>query len=82
MRFDEMETIVKKMAEIDEIPKENLTMVYQLSVEKHRALDEHLFFKFNPNAKKKDFKHRDTFEIDTGIFTMMFIKEEKELDVK
>ena len=82
MRFDELEGVIKKVIECDEIKKEGLTMVYQLPEERHKKLDEHLFFKFNPTAKTEEFKHRDTFEIDTGLFTVMFIQEGDKIKTK
>lgn len=82
MTFTELETVIKAVIANDEIRKDNLTMVYQLPEKQHIALDEHLFFKSNPKAKKSEFKHRDSFEIDTGLFKVMFILDESELDVK
>lgn len=82
MNFIELETIIKEVVGNDIIAKENLTMVYQLPEDQHKALDEHLFFKANPTAKKSEFKHRKAFEIDTGMFSVMFILDESKLDIK
>ena len=82
MRFEELENTIKAVLGNDEIVKDGLVMVYQLDTDKHRKLEEHIFFKNNPSAKKKDFEPRDDFELDIEDFTILVVKKEDEADVK
>ena len=53
-------------------------MVYQLDSKKHKKLEEHIFFKNNPQAKRKDFEPKDDFEVDVEDFTILFIKKDED----
>ena len=64
MKYEELEDTIKSILSNDEIIKNNLIMVYQLESEKHKKLEEYIFFKNNPQAKKKDFEPKDDFEED------------------
>ena len=76
MKYEELEDTIKSILSNDEIIKNNLIMVYQLESEKHKKLEEYIFFKNNPQAKKKDFEPKDDFEIDVEDFTILFIKKD------
>ena len=53
MKYEELEDTIKSILSNDEIIKNNLIMVYQLESEKHKKLEEYIFFKNNPQAKKR-----------------------------
>lgn len=75
MNFEQLEDTLKGVLNEERINKDGLTMVYTLDSEIHSKLEEHIFFKNNPTAKKKDFNPTDEFEIDVEDFTILFLKK-------
>lgn len=80
MKYEDVLIAIKAIVANDDIIKEGLVIAYRLSPESHLKMDEHLFFMANKDAKKSDFKpSEDTFELDAGMFTVMFLKEETKI---
>lgn len=78
MRYEELEDTIRGVLGTNEIKKDGLIMVYELDEDIHRKLEEHIFFKNNPQAKNKDFVPVDDFEMDLGEFTILFVKKAPE----
>jgi hypothetical protein len=47
--------------------------VYELDDVNHKKMNEHLYYKSNPNGV--DFKHSDIFEVEIGGVLVKFIKK-------
>jgi hypothetical protein len=76
MKYEDIIQTVSEIVENDNIHKEGLILVYELDDAYHKKMDEHLFYKANPEAS--DFEHRDVIEIEIGGIIVRFIK--KDLD--
>jgi hypothetical protein len=74
MNYDDIIKTVSEIVNNDEIYKEGLILQYQMSDNNHKKMDEHLFYKANPDSK--DFEHNDVIELEIGGITVRFIKED------
>lgn len=81
IRYEDIIETAGEVSESERIPKEGLTLLYHLSPERHKELDEHLFYKTNtdPNAK---FEHKDIIRIQIGDVRFMFIRNDKEITLE
>ena len=50
--------------------------MYELEEERHKDMDEHLFYKSNPEGT--GFEHRDLIEVEIGGVVVRFIKKDLE----
>jgi len=69
------ETLIETLSEIvnnDKIYKVGLTLVYEIDVERHTKLDEHLYYKTNPEGT--NFKPSDVVEIEIGGVGVKLVK--------
>jgi hypothetical protein len=73
MNYEELINTVSAIVENDNVYKNGLTLVYELPVENHKKMDEHLFYKSNPI--NSEFVHRDEIEVEIGGVTIKLIKK-------
>ena len=75
MRYEDIIKTVSEIAENENIYTEGLTLVYELDEDRHMKMDEHLYYKGNPDGI--DFKPREIIEvISSGILIKIIRKEE------
>lgn len=74
MRYEELINTVSEIVNNDEIKKEGLILVYELNEKRHQEMDEHLFYKSNPEGT--NFEHRDVIEVEIGGVMVRFIKKD------
>lgn len=70
------EILIQTISEVinnNDIYKKDLTLLYELPVKLHKQMDEHLFYKANPNST--EFVHRDEIELEVGGIKVKFIKK-------
>jgi hypothetical protein len=70
MTLEKVLDIAREVLENENIPKENLTIKYELPKETHRKLDEELFYKTNNSLS--NFKHNKKIELNLGGITLLF----------
>lgn len=73
MNYEELINTVSAIVESDVVYKKGLTLVYELPIDNHKKMDEHLFYKTNPI--NTDFVHRDEIEIEIGGVTIKLVKK-------
>jgi hypothetical protein len=73
MNYNELIESMSEIVNNDKIYKSGLTLVYELDDVNHKKMDEHLYYKSNPNGA--DFKHSDIFELEIGGVLVKFIKK-------
>jgi hypothetical protein len=73
MNYNELIESISEIVSNDKIYKSGLTLVYKLDDFNHKKMDEHLYYKSNPNGF--DFKHSDIFEVEIGGVLVKFIKK-------
>jgi hypothetical protein len=73
MNYNELIESMSEIVNNDKIYKSGLTLVYELDDVNHKKMDEHLYYKSNPNGV--DFKHSDIFEVEIGGVLVKFIKK-------
>ncbi len=76
MRYEDLIATVSEIVENDNIYKPGLILVYELTENRHKEMDEHLFYKANPEEAK--FEHKEVVEVEIGGVIVRFIK--KDLD--
>ena len=73
MNYNELIETISEIVNNEKIHKENLTLVYTLDEHNHKKMDEHLFYKSNPD--NVEFVHRDIVEVEIGGVLIRFIKK-------
>jgi hypothetical protein len=73
MNYNELIESVSEIVNNDNIYKIGLTLVYELDALNHKKMDEHLFYKSNPDSN--NFKHIETFEVEIGGILVKFVKK-------
>lgn len=76
MRYEELINTVSEIINNENINTEGLTLVYELEEKRHKDMDEHLFYKSNPEGT--GFKHKDLIEVEIGGVMVRFIKKDLE----
>ena len=76
MNYEKLIETISAVINSDEINKKDLTLLYELPEKLHKQMDEHLFYKANPNSP--DFVHRDEIELEVGGIKVKFIKKVEE----
>lgn len=76
MTYDELINTISEIVNNKEIFKEGLTLTYELDEDNHKKMDEHLFYKANPEGS--DFEHKDTVFVNFGDIKVKFIKKDLE----
>lgn len=75
------EDIIETAGEISQserIAKGGLTLLYQLNPDRHKDLDEHLFYKTNQDPGA-EFEHKDIIRIQIADVKFMFVRDDKEI---
>lgn len=75
MRYEELIETVSEIVNNEKIQKDGLVLLYELDEKRHEEMDEHLFYKANPDG---NFIHREVVEVEIGGVVVKFIK--KDLD--
>lgn len=79
MRYETLIETISAIINSEEIYKEGMTIIYELPEERHKQMDEHLFYKSNPpNAR---FEHRDVVELEVDGLTIKFVKEGSKIEI-
>lgn len=73
MTYEDLIKTVSAVVENEDIHKDNLVLLYELDEKNHTKMDEHLFYKANPNAT--NFEHRDVVEVEVGDIIVRFVKK-------
>ena len=73
MNYEKLIETISTVMNTDEIYKNGLTLLYELPDKLHKQMDEHLFYKANPNSN--EFIHRDEIELEVGEIKVKFIKK-------
>lgn len=73
MNYEKLIETISTVINTDEIYKNGLTLLYELPDKLHKQMDEHLFYKANPNSN--EFIHRDEIELEVGQIKVKFIKK-------
>jgi hypothetical protein len=73
MNYNELIDTISEIVNNEKIHKDGLTLVYTLDEQNHKKMDEHLFYKSNPN--NIDFVHRDIVEVEIGGILIKFVKK-------
>jgi len=76
MRYDDIIKTVSEIIDNENIYKKNLVLVYELDDTMHKKMDEHLYYKANPESS--EFIHRDVIELEIGGIIVRFIKKDLE----
>lgn len=69
---------VSKIIEENSIFKKGLTLIYELPLERHKKLNEDLFYRIHKNGN--GFEPTDVFEIELGGIIVKFIKEGSKIE--
>ena len=75
MNYEELIETISEVVNNKKIYKEGLVLLYELDESSHIKMDEHLFFKSNPDGK---FEHREIVEVEIGGAVIRFIKKNLE----
>jgi hypothetical protein len=73
MNYSELIETISEIVNNEKIQKIGLSLIYELDNDNHKKMDEHLFYKANPNSA--DFVHRDIIEVEIGGIIIKFIKK-------
>jgi hypothetical protein len=76
MHYDDIIRTVSEIVDNDNIYKEGMVLEYKLDHKRHKDMDEHLFYKSNPNGG--NFQYSDKIEVEIGGILVRFIKEDLE----
>jgi len=74
MKYEDLIATVSEIVENDNIYKPGLVLLYELSEKRHEEMDEHLFYKANPEGT--EFVHKDVVEVEIGGVIVRFIKKD------
>jgi hypothetical protein len=73
LRYEDLIQTVSEVVENDKIHKDGLILIYELEEKRHKEMDEHLYYKANPEGGA--FEHRDEVEVEIGGVTIRFVKK-------
>jgi hypothetical protein len=73
MNYNELIETISEIVNNDKIHKLGLTLIYELDELNHKKMDEHLFYKSNPDSN--NFKHSEMFEVEIGGILVKFVKK-------
>lgn len=75
MDYQKLITTLTEIYNNENIEKEGLTLVYELSPKEHKGMTEELFYKSNPSSA--DCVYTDEFEVEIEGIIVRFIKKTK-----
>lgn len=73
MNYNELIETISEIVNNEKIYKSGLSLVYELDKENHKKMDEHLFYKANPDST--NFIHRDIVEVEIGGILIKILKK-------
>lgn len=76
MDYDNLIETLTEIVDNEKIHKENLTLIYSLSDINHKKMNEHLFYKTNPD-NDTEFEPKDEFEVEIEGITVRFVNSKK-----
>lgn len=79
IRYEDILDTAAEVHENENIAKEGLTLLYHLSPQRHKDLDEHLFYKTTEDPNNVTFEHKDIIRMTVGEVKFMFIRNDKEI---
>jgi len=74
MKYEDLIATVSEIVENDNIYKPGLVLLYELDEKRHIEMDEHLFYKANP--EDTEFVHKDVVEVEIGGVIVRFVKKD------
>ena len=74
MKYEDIIKTVSEVINNDDINKEWLVLLYEMSEANHKKMDEHLFYKANPESAA--FQHKDVIELEIGGIIVRFVKKD------
>jgi len=74
MKYEDIIKTVSEVINNDDINKEGLVLLYEMSEVNHKKMDEHLFYKANPESAA--FQHKDVIELEIGGIIVRFVKKD------
>lgn len=74
MKYEDLIATVSEIVENDNIHKPGLVLLYELDEKRHKEMDEHLFYKANP--EDTEFVHKDVVEVEIGGVIVRFVKKD------
>jgi len=74
MDYNELIDTISEIVNNEKIYKEGLILTYELNEHNHKKMDEHLFYKSNPNGS--NFEHKDIVEVEIGGILIKFLKKQ------
>jgi hypothetical protein len=74
MDYNELIDTISEIVNNEKIYKEGLILTYELNEYNHKKMDEHLFYKANPNGS--NFEHKDIVEVEIGGILIKFLKKQ------
>lgn len=75
MNYNQLIETISEIINNDNIYKSGLTILYELDELNHKKMDEHLFYKSNPETAK--FIHNESVEVEIGGILVKFVKKKK-----
>jgi hypothetical protein len=73
MNYNQLIETISEIVNNDNIYKIGLTIVYELDDLNHKKMDEHLYYKSNPDSD--NFTHSEIVEVEIGGILVKFIKK-------
>lgn len=74
-KYNTILEIASEIAENKLIPKDGLTIIYELEENNHMKLDEDLFYRINKNNPDAKFEHTDIIEVNIAGILFKFTKK-------
>ena len=74
MKYEDLIATVSEIVENENIYKTGLVLQYELSEKRHMEMDEHLFYKANPEGT--NFENREVVEVEVAGVIVRFIKKD------
>jgi hypothetical protein len=74
MDYNELIDTISEIVNNEKIYKKGLILTYELNEDNHKKMDEHLFYKANPNGS--NFEHKDIVEVEIGGILIKFLKKQ------
>lgn len=76
IKYSDIVETASVLAESEDVFKEGLTLVYELTIEEHKKLDEDLFYRTKQHENGGKFEHQEVIEVAIGEINFnFFIKD-------
>lgn len=81
IRYEDILETAGEVSENENITKDGLVLLYYLTPQRHKQLDEHLFYKTIKDPRA-EFVHQDIIHITIGDVRFMFVRSDKEITLE